>query len=120
MRRLPNDARSARTSRTQVAETCESWGCSRLTTDAVAVSDELVSNGLRYTQCDLSHRLELRRGLLTVAVTDSSPEPAQLREERDGELPTGGFGLQLVSAFSAAWGSSPTSAGGKTVWAVLR
>jgi hypothetical protein len=91
-----------------------------LVRDAAAVSDELVSNGLWYSDEELILRLELRRGLLTVAVTDVNPAPPTLTRTTRTEIPTGGFGLQIVSALSAVWGSSPTTTGGKTVWAVLR
>jgi single stranded DNA-binding protein len=119
-RLLPHDARSARTGRRHVIQACVGWGRADLARDAAAVSDELVSNGLRYSAEELILRLELRRGLLTVAVTDVNPTPATLTRTTGTEIPTGGFGLQIVSALSAIWGSSPTTTGGKTVWAVLR
>ncbi|TDD50059.1 hypothetical protein E1263_31310 [Kribbella antibiotica] len=120
VRRLDNEPRSARTCRRHVARTCEDWGHGRLTEAAVAVSDELVGNGLRHSVGALTHRLELRRESLTVAVTDHAPAPPIPIEPAAGEIQTHGYGLKIISAHAAAWGSTPTTTGGKTVWVVLR
>ncbi|QNE16946.1 STAS domain-containing protein [Kribbella qitaiheensis] len=120
LRVLPHDLQSAPAGRRQVRQTCTTWDCANLTQDATAVSEELVSNALRYTGGDLIHRLELRRGLLTVAVTDLAPEPPMQLETIPNQPSTNGFGLRIVTALSASWGWSPTTTGGKTVWAVLR
>lgn len=120
VRQLSNDPRTAPTCRRHVARTCADWGCARLTEAAVAVSEELISNGLRHAAGVLTHRLELRHETLTVAVTDRTPAPPIRIEAAAGELMTHGYGLQIVSAHAAAWGSTPTTTGGKTVWAVLR
>ena len=117
---LPAEPRSAGFARQQLRDSCTAWGRSAAAECAAAVGDELVSNGIRHTHAeDLVLRLELRRNLLTVAVTDPSSAPAVLRAPLD---PYAGnhFGLRIVAGLAAAWGSSPTLTGGKTVWAVLR
>ncbi|MFF1816414.1 ATP-binding protein [Kribbella sp. NPDC058245] len=119
IQRLPYDVRSARISRRHVVRVCTDWGCLGLLDRALTVSDELISNGLRHSEGELIHRLEFRDGLLVIAVTDGSPVLPVLRPLVPGELRTNGYGLQLVAAQSASWGSAPTAAGGKVVWAVL-
>jgi anti-anti-sigma regulatory factor len=94
-------------------EACDRWGCAELADDAAAVADELVSNAIRCAGTDLTLRLELRRGLLTVAVTDDAPQSSLDDPRSDG------FGLAIVAGLAKGWGSSPTTSGGKTVWAVL-
>jgi hypothetical protein len=118
--RVPHDLRSARSCRRHVVRVCTDWGFAELSDRAVAVSDELVSNGLRHSEGELSHRMEFRDDLLVIAVTDGSPVRPALRPSIPGEVRTGGYGLRLVAAQSASWGSAPTAAGGKVVWAVLR
>lgn len=78
---------------------------------------ELVENTIRHTTSDARVRLELRRGLFTVAVADDDPRPAVLHE-RTSTLEHG-LGLHLVAGSAKAWGSSPVWGGGKIVWAVL-
>lgn len=108
---LANHPRSARICRRHVARTCTDWGCGHLTENAMAVSEELVSNALRHSSGALTYRLEYRHDALTVAVTDhTSALP----------IPADGYGLRIIAAFATDWGSTPTTTDGKTVWAVLR
>jgi hypothetical protein len=110
LRLAPHNA-SAATARQLAITTCEFWGCPELAGDAAAVATELVANGVEHAGTDTELRLELRRGLLTVA--------PRLRPPAD-RLRTAGFGLQIVESLSTAWGWAPRSDGGKVVWAVLR
>jgi anti-anti-sigma regulatory factor/anti-sigma regulatory factor (Ser/Thr protein kinase) len=118
--RLPPDPYSARTTRRTVAATCELWGVPQVIQDAVSVASELVANAVVHARTDAVLRLELRRGLLTVAVTDEDPRLPVLGSRVGDELRAGGLGLVIVDALATTWGSTPTSAGGKLVWAVLR
>lgn len=118
--RLPPDPYSARTTRRTVAASCELWGCPQVIHDAVAVASELVANAVVHAGTDAQLRLELRRGLLTIAVTDQVPDPPVLGVPVGDDLRTSGLGLVIVDAISRTWGSAPTSSGGKIVWAVLR
>jgi hypothetical protein len=117
-RRLPNAMTSASLAREFVRAVCEQWSVGPGTEDAVAIVNELVENTLLHTYCVPSVRLELRRGMLSVAVYDDDPAPARLREPdpRDRH----GHGLTIVAAVAVVWGCSPTPAGGKVTWAVLR
>ncbi|WP_460650364.1 ATP-binding protein [Kribbella endophytica] len=116
--RLVNDPHSGGVARRFVAATCELWHCEEVVEDAVAIVSELVGNVIRHAGTDADLRLELRRQLLTVAVTDQSPlypvprPPSTTREN--------GLGLGIVTALATAWGANPTSTGGKVVWATLR
>lgn len=118
--RLPPDPFSARTTRRTVTATCELWGYGHLSHDATAVASELVTNAVRHAGTDAELRLELRRGLLTVAVTDSDPSRPVLGTPVGDDLRTDGLGMVIVDAIACTWGSTPTTNGGKIVWAVLR
>lgn len=103
--------------RALVRESCSRWGVDRLTDDVQLVATELVENALKHTNVEPRLRLDLRRGLFTVAVTDDSPTEPVVREpspHRDG-----GRGLRLIAELARAWGYTPTLNGGKVVWAVL-
>ncbi|MEV4313875.1 hypothetical protein [Actinocrispum sp. NPDC049592] len=115
---LAADPDSSHMARLFVWETCERWELYDLTTDALAVVNELVDNVNAHTHsggCQV--RLELRRRMLTIAVCDESPAPAVLRE-RIGFEPWGN-GLRIVAGLSRHWGCTPHLNDGKVVWAVL-
>jgi anti-anti-sigma factor len=114
-RRLPNSLTSAALARRFVLDVCSDWPVAVRTQDAVMIANELVENTLLHTYCAPSLRLELRRGLLTIAVYDDDPAMAHLSGP-DSELHRG---LLVVAELSRAWGSSLTPSGGKVVWAVL-
>lgn len=115
-RRLPNSLSSSALARRFVLDVCSDWMLAKRVEEATVIASELVENTLLHTYCAPSLRLELRRGLLTVAVYDDDPAPAHLVEP-DADRHRG---LVLVAQLARAWGSSPTFQGGKVVWAVLR
>ncbi|WP_146147499.1 STAS domain-containing protein [Prauserella shujinwangii] len=101
-----------------VTATLAEWGVDQLAEDARLIVTELVENVGLHTGSEPRVRLELRGDVLTVAVSDDDPRPAELREESLGVRSFSG--LRLVSKLACAWGNSPTNAGGKIVWATLR
>jgi hypothetical protein len=115
---LPPSPVSTRRARYFVRMNCARWGLNDLTTDAMTVVTAFVENTLTHTGSTAFLRVELLRGVLTVAVTDDDPCPAVLRERAEGGVAPSG--LLLVSAVARLWGCTPTMDGGKTVWAVLR
>lgn len=103
---------SAALARDYVLATCDAWGIpADQTEDARLLANELVENNLMHTHAEPLLRLELRRGLLTIAVSDNDPGLAVLGK---------GNGLKLVGAIATVWGCMPTMDGGKIVWTVLR
>ncbi|WP_410673335.1 ATP-binding protein [Amycolatopsis sp. cmx-4-68] len=100
-----------------VERTCTQWGVPEHTQNAVVIATELVENAIRHTTSDPQLRVELRRGILTVAVADDNPRPAVLLERPS--LRDSGLGLRLVAQTARVWGCSRSWAGGKVVWAVL-
>jgi hypothetical protein len=109
------DARSPREASRFVTRKCASWGISHdATAGAAVVAAELVGNSVVHTHSAPTLRLELHRGVLTVAVSDGDPTPAVLGDPNEAR------GLNLVDYFAQAWGCMPTSDGGKVVWVVLR
>lgn len=101
-----------------VRQICLDWDVTQQVDDAVQIASELTDNAIVHGGVEpLQVRLEYRRGLLTVAVRDSNPRPAVLREDPEGGL--AGFGLLLVAELAKAWGCAPDLQGGKVVWAVL-
>lgn len=83
--------------------------------DAVQVSDELVSNACRHARSPRTCRLLVdEHDRFRIEVHDSSPAPARIRRPDH----TGGRGLLLVAQLATRWGTD-WRAGGKTVWAEL-
>lgn len=115
--RLAPEPHSAATARRFVASVCELWHCEEVSEDAVAIVSELVANVVRHARTDADLRLELRRHLLTVAVSDGSSD---LPVRRPPGVRESGLGLGIVTALATAWGAHPTSSGGKIVWATIR
>jgi anti-sigma regulatory factor (Ser/Thr protein kinase) len=115
---LPYDPASASLARRFVEMTCARWECTDLLVDAELIANELVENAVRHAGGESRIRLELRRGMLTIAVYDDSPLPVQLVEPDQAK--TGHLGLLLVAQLASAWNCAPTLTGGKVVWAVLR
>jgi hypothetical protein len=99
-------------------ETCVQWAVPQYTQDAQLIVTELVENTVEHTSSPARVRLELRRGLFRVAVSDEDPRPA-VRHERLAK-DDAGLGLQLVAQVARTWGCSRAWLGGKVVWAVLR
>jgi anti-sigma regulatory factor (Ser/Thr protein kinase) len=114
---LPHELGSPRRARRFADDICRSWQVPPdLAVEIVLVASELVENALLFTSSDCVLRMELREGLLSVAVRDSSPWPPVLNtplpDQHDGR------GLVLVERTAAAWGWMPAS-GGKVVWATF-
>ncbi|MGW5605647.1 SpoIIE family protein phosphatase [Streptomyces sp. NPDC003753] len=99
------------------ARTLRSWGVSQEADVVQLVVSELVTNAVVHTQGEL--RLDLTRAgnRIRVAVTDSLPRAPVKPRIVDWES-TGGRGIMLVEAMSAAWGSVPVG-GGKQVWSEI-
>lgn len=93
------------------------WGVPELFYDAVLIVNELLRNALEHTTSSPELRVDLRPGLLTIAVADGNPRPAVLRERVHLRAP--GIGLSIVAGTAATWGSSRRWSGGKVVWATL-
>lgn len=108
---------SSAAARAFVRESCHDWGVESLTADALCLASELVENAIEHARTELELRLELRRGMLTVAVRDGNPRQVVLRQDKRGQ-PLG-YGLQIVADLAKAWGCSPDLRGGKVTWAVL-
>lgn len=103
--------------RTFVREHATRWEVPELIDDGTLITGELVRNAIQHTSATPQLRLDLRRGLLTIAVIDDSIRPAVLIERADFRDP--GLGLRIVADAAQAWGSSRRWSGGKVVWAVI-
>lgn len=113
--RLPEAVRHARRF---TRRTLRAWGVSQDTLDAaLLVVSELVTNALVHTGGQVRLDLSLVNHRLRLAVADSSPR-SPVKPASIGWEATGGRGILLVEAVSAAWGTLPVS-GGKQVWADL-
>jgi len=116
-RLLVREPAASRYAREFTRATCARWSVGELAEDATLIVEELLSNAVRHTTSVPRLRLELRRGMLTVAISDDSPRLAVMRERRRPTEP--GLGLLLVAQTARAWGCTRTWSGGKVVWAVL-
>jgi anti-anti-sigma factor len=114
---LRADAVSAALARRFVARHCAAWRLGELAEDACIVASELVENAVLHGKSHAQLRLELRCGVLTIAVRDDNPVRPVRRTAGAGA--TGGRGVFMVDVIARAWGSAPTWGGGKIVWAVL-
>ncbi|MGB3439013.1 MAG: hypothetical protein WBA97_09700 [Actinophytocola sp.] len=114
-RTLPNTRSGGRAGRAFVRDCCRRWDVEEnRAADAVWVANELIENTIRHTPYQPSLRVELRGGELTVAVADDDPTTPRADA---GALPLHGLGA--VHRLATAWGSTPTTSGGKVVWAAL-
>jgi anti-sigma regulatory factor (Ser/Thr protein kinase)/anti-anti-sigma regulatory factor len=103
--------------RTFVREQAIAWHVPEVIYDGTLIVGELVGNAIRHTRSVPRVRLDLRRGLMTIAVTDDDPRPAVMLEREDLRDP--GVGLRIVAQAARAWGSNTRWSGGKVVWAVV-
>jgi serine phosphatase RsbU (regulator of sigma subunit)/PAS domain-containing protein/anti-sigma regulatory factor (Ser/Thr protein kinase) len=99
------------------ARTLRSWGLTHEIDIALLVVSELVTNAIAHTQGEVDLDLTLSSDRLRIAVNDTSPRSPVKPANVDWEA-TGGRGLLIVEATTAAWGSLPLS-GGKQVWAEI-
>ncbi|MFF6787506.1 SpoIIE family protein phosphatase [Streptomyces filamentosus] len=109
--RLPDAVMHARRF---TARTLRDWSVEEEADAVLLVVSELVTNAIAHTQGEVQLALTLTGDRVRVAVNDASPRTPVKTENVDWEA-TGGRGLLLVAAMSAAWGSIPLS-GGKQVW----
>jgi anti-anti-sigma regulatory factor len=114
---LPAASGSPASARRFVTDTLDAWDVADSADDACLIVSELVENAILHGHSSARLRLELRRGLLTIAVRDTSALPPARLEP--GAAPSGGRGVYLVDAMAKTWGTAPTWDGGKVVWAVL-
>ncbi|MEU0969321.1 SpoIIE family protein phosphatase [Streptomyces sp. NPDC005917] len=113
--RVPEAARHARRFSRRILR---SWAVTDDLMDAaLLVVSELVTNALIHTDGPVRLDLTLVDHRLRIAVADASPR-SPVKPSNIGWEATGGRGILLVEAMSAAWGTVPVS-GGKQVWADL-
>jgi GAF domain-containing protein/anti-sigma regulatory factor (Ser/Thr protein kinase) len=101
-----------------VADVLSGWDARDLGDSAELVVSELVTNAIMHTPSRL--RLRMRRlpgGRVWIGVQDESDRLPTQRPPSDDDL--GGRGLMIVELLSDRWGVTPSTPGGKTVWAEL-
>jgi anti-sigma regulatory factor (Ser/Thr protein kinase) len=102
------------------------WGMTSLAADCELIVAELVTNaiqaGRRLPGMTVPQPVRLRltgRPLgVQIEVWDASDDMPEPGRKRPGDEP-GGWGLVLVAALAACWGTYRTAGGGKCVWAVV-
>ncbi|MHA5047748.1 SpoIIE family protein phosphatase [Streptomyces sp. SD15] len=112
--RVPEAVRHARRF---TRRTLRAWGVGDEIDAALLVVSELVTNALVHTDGPVRFDLTLINHRLRIAVADSSPR-TPVKPTSIGWEATGGRGILLVEAMSAAWGTVPVS-GGKQVWSEI-
>lgn len=117
-RDVPRSPNAEDVAREFVRQRCLDWAVPQLIYDGTLIAAELVRNAIQHTESVPQIRLDLRRELLSVSVTDDDPSPATVLDRPDPRDP--GLGLRIVAHAAQAWGSSRRWSGGKVVWAVLR
>ncbi|WP_406176705.1 SpoIIE family protein phosphatase [Streptomyces sp. NBC_00996] len=109
--RVPEAVRHARRF---TRRTLRTWGVSDNLDAVLLVVSELVTNALVHTDGQVRLDFTLINHRLRVSVADNSPR-TPIKPTSIGWEATGGRGILLVEAMSAAWGTVPVS-GGKQVW----
>ncbi|MEU2227912.1 SpoIIE family protein phosphatase [Streptomyces sp. NPDC018347] len=99
------------------ARRLRAWGVSEEADTVQLVVSELVTNAVVHTRGEVRLDLTLSGDRLRVAVTDALPRAPVKPRTMDWES-TGGRGIMMVEALSAAWGSVPMC-GGKQVWSEI-
>jgi anti-sigma regulatory factor (Ser/Thr protein kinase) len=112
--RVPEAVRHARRFTRRVLR---SWEVTEEAAAILLVVSELVTNALVHTDGPVRLDLTLMNHRMRVAVADTSPR-TPVKPTSIGWEATGGRGILLVEAVSAAWGTLPVS-GGKQVWAEI-
>ncbi|WNM33060.1 SpoIIE family protein phosphatase [Streptomyces sp. Li-HN-5-11] len=112
--RVPEAVRHARRFTRRVLR---SWEVTEEADTILLVVSELVTNALVHTDGPVRLDLTLMNHRMRVAVADTSPR-TPVKPTSIGWEATGGRGILLVEAVSAAWGTLPVS-GGKQVWAEI-
>jgi anti-sigma regulatory factor (Ser/Thr protein kinase) len=101
------------------------WGQAELAEDCELIVAELVTNAIQ--ACTrlpgviippVRLRLTGRPNGIQVEVWDGLDDPPTPGRDRPADEP-GGWGLVLVDALAARWGTYGTAGGGKCVWAIL-
>ena len=104
------------------------WDLAHLTSDAEAVTGELVANAVNASTTKAPPGTEPRPVTIWIAaehdelrirVWDPDPTPPPLSPSVPDLLALHGRGLVIVSALSHQWGWHPASNGGKYTWASL-
>ncbi|GGM86950.1 hypothetical protein GCM10011609_24410 [Lentzea pudingi] len=114
---LPKSLVAALLAREEVRDACQDWQLPALVDDALVVVTELVENAVRHAGSESALRIELRPSGLSLAVRDDSLAVPVRTAARPG-VP-GHRGMELIDRMCVAWGTTPSSGGGKIVWAVL-
>ncbi|WP_437052810.1 SpoIIE family protein phosphatase [Streptomyces sp. enrichment culture] len=112
--RVPEAVRHARRF---TKRTLRAWGVAAPADAVLLIVSELVTNALVHTEGPVRMDLTLVGNRMRIAVADASPR-TPVKPTSIGWEATGGRGLLLVEAMSAAWGTVPVS-GGKQVWSEL-
>ncbi|MFI5611876.1 ATP-binding protein [Amycolatopsis sp. NPDC051903] len=118
VREFPRSETAGELARGFTGEVFRSWAIPEKTGSAQTIVTELVANALQHTCSVPEVRLDVRRGVCSVAVADGDPRRAELREQRNPMDP--GLGLKIVAQLACVWGSCSAWSGGKVVWATLR
>ena len=112
--RVPEAVRHARRF---TRRTMRSWGVDADSDAVLLVVSELVTNALVHTDGPVRLDLTLINNRMRISVSDASAR-TPIKPTSIGWEATGGRGILLVEAMSAAWGSVPVS-GGKQVWSEI-
>jgi len=119
---LPSTTEAPRIARFHVRAALGLHGLGEYVGDAEAITSELVTNAVQHVRGDGTETIGVTLSrmrnpeVVTVVVTDSSPEGPVKREPLDSS--ERGRGLRVVEALSAHWGWHLED-GGKAVYAML-
>jgi len=118
-RRLGPTLDSPSLARDFVGEACARWMVSPSVIETLKlIATELVANAVTHARTPMDVVIGRSRQHIHLAVIDGERRFAVLRGPESARS-SGGRGLMLVEAFSAAWGCTATATG-KSTWATVR
>jgi hypothetical protein len=120
---LPPVPESAGAAREFTTATLARWRLDALTSDAILIASELVTNAINHgtpdgepgAHVELTWSYQVSR-LICVITDRAAGAPVVAAENPEAES---GHGLQIVAALAAAWGWTMLGTGEKAVWAAL-
>ena len=106
-----------------VADTLAEWGVDtsatgpELVDDALLVTSELLTNGIKVCEEAITVELAGNHDHLEISVSDDSPRPASLVDR--GAASESGRGMQIISTLCPEWGQTEHDGARKRVWCRL-
>ncbi|MFI1431646.1 ATP-binding protein [Streptomyces lydicus] len=120
MSRWARQPRCVGLARAELHKVLGRWGLAVVSDDALLVLSELLTNAVRHAHVSRGREIETRFSREPQGVRIEVHDAAQNWPQPRMPGVDGGWGLTVVAALAACWGTEARDGGiGKSVWAVL-